>query len=293
MLKNSLILFSFVCLSFVCSCQTSSNGQQKSKDTSTITSNFSYDLNKAKTYKLNSALDEISGIAFHPQKSDKIYAIQDEHGKLFTYDLAKEKIVDEFSFGKNGDYEDVATDGKFFYVLKSNGDIFYFPFDYQKVASKVQVAKDILPKGEYESLAVNPLNKTLQVLCKECKVDKSLGKLSGYSFQLQVDGSLSTTYNTFSIELNSLKTLDSGIGKSIKPSAMAFNPQSQEWYIISSIDKILIVTDTVFQPKNVIAFKRSQFEQPEGLAFNNTGELFISSEIGDANSAAIYQFNLN
>lgn len=291
MSKNTLFLFYLMCVWVLSSCQTSSNGQQKSKDNTIAVSSFQYDLNTSqKIYTLPAVLDEISGITFHPQHTEVIYAIQDELGKLYSYSLLQEKVIDEFTFGKSGDYEDVATDGKYFYVLKSNGDIFYFPFDHKNDKSNVQVIKNLLPKGEYESLAINPSNNTLHVLCKECKVDKSNGTLTGYIFQLGENGSFDTTYKTFSLDINSLKSWKSDIGKSIKPSAITYNAKTQEWFIISSIDKFLLVTDSDFKPKNLVSFQRRQFEQPEGLAINTKGELFISSEIGDSNSAALYQF---
>ena len=292
MIRNSISYIFFVSVWLASSCQTSSNGQQKSKEKTAAVSNFDYDLTSPKTYKLNSALDEISGIAFHPENANLIYAIQDEEGKLFTYDLMQSKIVDEFSFGKNGDYEDIATDGKYFYILKSNGDIHYFPVNHNKNKANVEIVKNVLPKGEYESLALNPLDQSLLVLCKDCKVDKSNGRVTGYKFSLQ-QNKLSTTFTTFTLDIDSLRKWDENISKTIKPSAMTFNAVKKEWYIISSIDKILIVTNDAFQPTNILTFTRNQFEQPEGLAINNSGDLFISSEIGDSNAAAIYQFKSN
>lgn len=275
----------------ISACQASSNGQQKVQEEKNQNGEFQYDLQSPISYTLNSALDEISGITFHSENNDILYAIQDEEGKLFTYSLIDKKITDEFTFGKNADYEDVTTDGKYFYILKSNGDIFYFPFDHKKESKSVNILKNILPKGEYESLAFKAEDNSLYALCKDCKVDKSSPSITGYTLPIHQDGSLKD-YTTFSINIDNLKKWNSTISKTIKPSAITYKSTTKEWYIISSIDKILVIADENFNVKNVIPFKRSQFEQPEGLAVNINNDLFISSEMGNAVSAALYQFKL-
>ena len=279
-------------LIIIYSCQNASNGQQKSLASSSVNTSFDYELSNPEAVALSSRLDEISGITFHPDNSNLIYAIQDEIGKVFTYDLEKKQIIDEFKFGKDGDYEDIATDGKFIYVLKSDGSIYYFPFKHNQDNKSVRVLKNPLPKGEYESLALNPVDQSLVVLCKECKVDKSKKTLTGYKFVINPDGSLNIKSFPFLLDLKKIKELDNSISNTIKPSAITFNPKNKEWYILSSIDKVLIVTDGTFKAKKIIPFKRNQFEQPEGIAISKEGKLYISSEIGTATSAVLYSFQL-
>jgi len=52
------------------------------------------------------------------------------------------------------------------------------------------------------------------------------------------------------------------------------------------------VLDENFQAKEIQHFKKKQLEQPEGISFNNLGQLFISSEKGKAENAFIYQINM-
>ncbi|TJZ53346.1 hypothetical protein FAZ15_18550 [Sphingobacterium olei] len=281
-----------VCLfgSLICfyTCQPQSSANVKDADQKS--SEFPYVLNPEVFYRMPAVLKEISGITFQPDKSDIIYAIQDEQGTLFRYHLSKKEIVSTFDFAKPGDYEDVATDGKFFYVLKSNGDLYTFPFDYENKDIRVKEFKGLLPKGEYESLAINPLDKTLYVLCKECKADKKTNQLSGHVLNMDEQGNLEI-YRQFTIDLKAISNLDSKIGRSIKPSAMTKKNSTNEWYIISSIDRILLVMDDEFKPKEVIRFSRKDFEQPEGIAFDSNDNLFISSEAGNLDGGKIYQFN--
>ncbi|MCA5004942.1 SdiA-regulated domain-containing protein [Sphingobacterium bovistauri] len=291
MKNKALLILSTLLMTVISSCQTSSSGQQKTNEATSSAAPFEFDLSQPIKLTLSSILDEISGITFHPDNAGILYAIQDEDGKVFTYDIASEKIVDEFSFGKNGDYEDIATDGKYIYVLRSDGDIYYFPFAHNNDKSLVKIIKNVLPKGEYESLAYNSKENTLIALCKECKVDKSASTLTGYTFEILGDGTLNKP-TMFAVQISDLKALDNTISKTIKPSAITFNHKTNEWYIISSIDKILIATDMNFKPRFVIPIKRDQFEQPEGMAVNQNGDLYISNEISNALSSTLYKFQL-
>jgi uncharacterized protein YjiK len=291
-MKNIIFtLLIAVLIQILYSCQNASNGQQQSNQQTAISVNFEYDLANSKKYDLSSNLDEISGITFHPDNSNLLYAIQDEDGKVFTYDLATEKVVDEFTFGKNGDYEGIATDGKYIYVLRSDGDIYYIPFEHNRDKNSVKIIKNVVPKGEYESLAYQAQDNSLLILCKECKVDKSKATLTGYKFGVLPDGSLNTP-SSFAIDLQQLKSLDNTLSTQLKPAAITYNQHSKEWYILSSIDKVLIVADLDFHIKKVIPFKRSQFEQPEGMAISKEGHLYISSEMGNTSSASLYKFQM-
>lgn len=239
-------------------------------------------------------LDEISGIAFDPDGDfDMLYAIEDETGVLYSYSLTEKKVVSEFKFAGRGDYEDVATDGKYFYVLRSDGVIYSFDFDLQNSSEKEpRVTKGLLPKGEYESLAINPDNGRLYVMCKECKVDKKGGQHTGYEFSTN-KGKVDKFLRIISIDLAGLRKIDKDIKKIIKPSAITYDREAKRWFMISSIDKALMIFDEDFKIKKIEKFARSAFEQPEGLAINyKSGELLISSERGDSSYGMLKSFTL-
>lgn len=250
---------------------------------------FVYNLREAKTYVLPSDLDEISGIVWLNNEANTIYAVQDEDGVLFTYDMSTGQIVQKYQFGKKGDYEEVSSDGKFFFILKSNGSILTFPID-AKDSQVVKEHKGVIPKGEYEAMSFDSLTNKLYVLCKSCKEDKKIESTSGYILGWSPKADSLVLENTFSISIDSIKKLDVSMAKSFKPSAMARHPSDGKWYILSSIDKAIVMTDGNFVPKEIVRFDRQIFEQPEGIGFDSKSNMYISSEAGDKGQAILYQF---
>lgn len=255
------------------------------------TASFPYVLQADASYVMPTELAEISGITFVKGKTTSIYAIQDEEGLLFEYDLTNERVLEITSFGKKGDYEELTTDGKFFYVLKSNGDIYSFLKSGLSADLKVFANKGLVPEEEYEAMAFDPASGSLFLLCKACKADKKRNTVSGYMLARDGDGQLSYA-DQFTFQVGALSALDKRIKKTFKPSAMAKRSQSGEWYLLSSIDRALVVTDADFNPKHIVHLPRKNFEQPEGIAFDEEGNLYISSEAGRKEQGMIYRFNL-
>lgn len=255
------------------------------------TASFPYVLQADASYVMPTELAEISGITFMKGKTASVYAIQDEEGLLFEYDLVNEKVLEKVTFANKGDYEELATDGKFFYVLKSNGDIYSFLKNGLSADFNVFANKGLVPEEEYEAMAFDPASGSLFILCKACKADKKRNTVSGYILARDGDGQLSYA-DQFTLQVDALSALDKRIKRTFKPSAMAKRSQSGEWYLLSSIDRALVVTDADFNPKRIVHLPRKNFEQPEGIAFDETGNLYISSEAGRKGQGMIYRFNL-
>jgi len=247
-----------------------------------------YKLQSGEKISLPNELLEISGIAFLEGQDEEIYAIQDEQGLLFKYHLPTQKLT--FSqFGKDGDYEDIGISKTHFFVLKSNGSVYSFPRTDKDNIQAVAEQKDILPKGEYEGLYVDKAANLAYVLCKECRVDKKQSQTTGYIFSIGTDGKFSPK-GEFSIQVDELKKLNPEIKKTFKPSALAKKTDSNEWYILSSIDKALVVTDENFKVKSLTPLDPKLFPQPEGINFDSKSNLYISSEAGDQDKGIIYKF---
>ena len=263
--KNLLCIFLVISCSFL-SC----------KHRTTYTSPEGYDLNKNEKFSLDNSLHEISGISFLNGNKD-LFAIEDEDGKLYTYTLATGKISN-IKFGKKGDYEDLAVlNNKYFVVLRSDGSLFTFPVSEtaKEISDSVQEYKHILPEGEYEGLAA--YDGKLLALCKSCPVDKGTKALSAYVIQPDASGALSVS-SSFSIDISMIKK--KGEKDKFNPSCIAKNPVTNQWYIISSVNKLLLVLDEKFIVKESFPLDPSLFNQPEGLAFDTNGDMYISNEGG-------------
>lgn len=184
-MKYSLILAMWLITIGYASCQ----GQRQDRNTEESEySHFPYRLIADVEHAMPEQLAEISGIAFVKGDEHTLYAVQDEEGLLFGYDLLQKQIASTASFAQKGDYEELATDGQFFYVLKSNGHIYSFSVGHTSAAGEVIVNKDLVPKGEYESMAFDPASGNLFLLCKACKMDKQGEEVSGYILKIGQGG---------------------------------------------------------------------------------------------------------
>ncbi len=248
-----------------------------------------YDLNKGEKTIMPESLQEISGIAFYNGRPDTMYAIQDEQGKLYYFPVGK-KASTHAKFGKQGDYEDVAICNETVVVLRSNGLLLTFPFSAAKYPEIENVSewKDMLPKGEYESMYADNTDNKIYVLCKNCKADKSSEHISGFIFQLSGDSLVAVA--NFSIDVSQVEALAEDKKMNFRPSCISKNPKTNEWYIVSSVNKLLVVLDTSWKVKEVFELNPSIFRQPEGIAFDNQNNLYISNEGDDLSNANVLKF---
>lgn len=282
------LIISMLLFSGLASCQPSGSEQKEVKNKENSTQQLPA-LQADHTFVLPKQLDEISGITFLANDTAHIYAIQDESGIVYAYHLASEKIVSEYEFANAGDYEEITNDGKYFYVLRSDGTIFSFPVDLKAAKTNVNIFEGQLGKGEYESMSYDPDNKALYVLCKSCRQDKGKAIVSGYTIQLQGNGQLSLGA-PFEIDLDAVNQLGGKALKSLKPSAIVKRSATKDWYVLSSVDKLLLILDASLKPKKLIRFDKKQFEQPEGITFDQSDRMFISSEKNKGDNALLFQY---
>jgi hypothetical protein len=247
-----------------------------------------YDLTNPQKIVMPPSLEEISGIAFYKGNSDTLYAQEDESGKLY-YLKPGDKRSQNFKFGKHGDYEDVAICNNTVIMLKSNGVLFTFPFadiHQPEETGNVKEWKDLLPRGEYEGMYADEKDNTIYIICKDCVDEKSSKTAKGYILQLNNDGSIGQK-GTFEIDVHSIKDITGEKKINFHPSALARNPRTNEWYIITSINKLLVVTDSNWKVTAAYKLNPAIYVQPEGIAFDKDNNLFISNEGGDLHSGNI------
>lgn len=255
------------------------------------TENFrGYDLSRPEKFNLPESLFEVSGITFDKGSSDTIYAIQDEEGKLFrlAWDVPKQLHT---KFGKKGDYEDLAIIRDRAYILKSNGTIFTFPMSevYFQESEGVTEAKGILPKGEYEGMYGDEATGELYVICKNCQGDDSKNSVSGFVLRTGPDAAIAQS-GTFAIDVEQIKAINGKVSRGFRPSGIARNPVTNEWFIISAVNKLIVVADPQWNVKDVHHLNSNMFIQPEGIAFDKAGNLYISNEGDDLFSGNVLQF---
>lgn len=238
-----------------------------------------YDMLRPHVVHLPSELDEISGLAWY-SRTKSVFAISDEKGILFKLTPDVKLDIQKWKFSKKADYEDLVMLDSSFYIMQSNGSIQVLKF-----MGNDSIAVDDVEfpgKGnEFESMYYDAPSGLLKLICKDCEGDKK-HTMTVYSFDPKQQA---FTEQTTQIDLSELfKKLDDKFH--FKASAAAVNPVNHELFIISSVNKMMLVIDSSNAVKASYTLDKGLFKQPEGMAFTDDGKMIISNEsagIGAAN----------
>ena len=269
----------------------------KSKSSSKLQNNSSggesqFDFDKPDAiFELPKALEEISGISL--LNDSTLVAIQDEDGILFMIDSRTGKVKASLKWGKAGDYEDVQVIGKNIWVLRSDGTL--FRIEEAKNGGIGNVTKFDTALGsmnDTEGLAFDRSNNRLLIACKESPGKGYSGNVRAiYAFDLE---SLELEEKAvFTIDLSEVGGQTKMIGFKIntfKPSAIRLQPNTQDWFIVSSVKKAIVVFRDQ-KLRQIYNLPGVYFEQPEGLEFDSSGNLFVANE-GKGGSALLLRFDL-
>ena len=244
-----------------------------------------YDLQRPYIINLPSGADEISGLSYYA-KDKSVFAISDEKGILFKITPGEQTHINSWKFSKKADYEDVVLHDSTFYILQSHGAIVIVKFNGDSILSQ-EAAFPFGNDNEFESVYYNDSLRKLILICKDCDEDKKKS-LTTFSFD---PATLSFSDSSFSINTKELAT-KMGLKKlRFKPSAAAINPATGELFIISSINKLLLVLDKEHEIKAFYKLNPALFKQPEGLTFSDKGKLIISNESADVGTANLLIYN--
>jgi uncharacterized protein YjiK len=107
-----------------------------------------------------------------------------------------------------------------------------------------------------------------------------------YKISIEPSGELKAAEPTL-VAIGDEKNKDNKI--KFAPSGIARNPANGHWYIISSVNKLLIVLNPDFSSPVTYNLDPKMFPQPEGICFDSKGTLFISNEAAGG-SASILEF---
>lgn len=248
-----------------------------------------YDFSKPVKFWMPEKLDEISGLTI---QDEEVYAVQDELGRLYHFQLDSDKITST-RFGNKADYEDLAILDSTVFILESNGTIYSFPLSMAD-ADEVKDTRKwnlLATQCEYEGSFAYSGTHQLYILSKECKNDKKTQKRSGIILKWEKD-SLSVI-DSFAIDLDLVRKINGNKKSKFNPSALALHPVTHEWYILSSSNNWLLIADPKWSPILRVKLKASFFTQPEGICFDATGNLYIANEKGSAFEGRILKFEIS
>lgn len=246
---------------------------------------YFYELNRPyETHLMPDKLEEISGISY--VDGVHLVCIEDEHGYIYNYDLRLKDFTPEWKFSDDGDYEDILYTEDSVYVLESDGDIYQFHYSKSGAADAVKYENRLSTRNDTEGLGFDPIRKNLLIACKE-KIGLDGKETDGwnvYSFDLRTKTILENPF--YSLTSKQLKSFfeahrDFEYEEErivVKPSAIAFNPLDDLFYILASVGKMIVVIDQEKNIKATYSIPEKLLKQPEGITFSPSGELWISSE---------------
>ena len=268
---------------------------------------FLYDLRTpAETFKMPLILEEISGLAI-TQDEQHLVAIQDENGLVFYIDRQSGEIAKQFEFWKDGDYEGVEMVGDTVYVVRSNGTLYEIVRGGEPDQSLERYKLALDRENDVEGLAYDRANRRLLLACKGVAGEGEAyqGMKGVYAFELD-----SKTLSEAPVILISLDAVNQYLADSpeirkldklveffdaedeigFSPSAIAIHPLTGNIYITSSVGKMLIVLNDQGKILHIEKLSKKMHPQPEGLCFDQQGNLYISNE-GRGEQGIIHRFN--
>ena len=247
-------------------------------------------------YFLPYVLEEISGLAWN---NGNVLAVDDETGKVFEYSFDERDIVHAIHFHKGDDFEGVEIVGNEIFILRSDGDLFKLNYSPSKESKGWEIETPLGKKNDTEGLGYDPEKHMLLIACKEKPEleDEDVDGRAFYGFDLttnKLDKEPLFTIGPKRLkkfwEANRTFEYDKDRIK-FKPSAIAFHPLTKDYYILSSVGKMIVVVDATGEIQATYPIASKVLGQPEGLTFSPDGDMYISSE-GEGDRGYILKFEM-
>lgn len=237
---------------------------------------------------LSEDLNEISGLYFLHQDSS-IITLNDEEGKFYRLDLKGKLLGKAFKFAKKSDFEDLTTDGRYWYAIKSDGEVYRV-----SGAFTDQVETRTFPfteaGWEFESIFFDAARQQLVTLSK---IPKSYSQGRIPAFVLDTASGAFRFDSSYSPDTTSILSLTGKKKWECKPTAAAIHPLTGELYILSVHDRLLL-TMKDGKVNGVYPLHKTTFRQPEGIAFMPNGDLLISNEAQESTAnILLFAYRLN
>ena len=235
---------------------------------------INYDLESPEeVFLLPEYLEEVSALSLYAP--NQLAMLNDEHGRMYVYDIVEKRIVHRVRFEGKGDFEGIERVGDFVYAIKSNGKLYRFNVNMEGVVQEIETP--FSSENNVEGLGYNPKTNHLLVALKD-KGDLEDVEVKGkavYGYGISAEKFLKLPLFVLSD-----KEVERVVGSKFKfkPSGIAVHPITNETFVLAANQRALLFFDTEGKPKHLIRLRTSIFPQPEGITFANNGDFFISNE---------------
>lgn len=240
---------------------------------------------------LPAILREVSGIVI--TDPGILACIQDENGMVFFYDMEMKKITKQITFGPDGDYEGIAMAADTLYVLRSDGTVYGIK-NFRSENFNVEVYMTEIPSKDNEGICYDSQYHRLLIACKEKTGKGDLSKDERYIFGFDLETGRLNSDPVYSFDMKEL--IDFAAANKIRlplrgkkkgppepylnfhSSAIGIHPLSDMLYVLSADDFMLLVFDRSGRVNRMEMLNRGLYNQPEGIAFSENGDMVISNE---------------
>lgn len=231
--------------------------------------------------ELPARLQEISGLTVLP--SGRLGAVQDESGVIYEIDPASGRVTSQLPFAGRGDYEGIELTPDAVWVLRSDGDLYRVAQDSAGRVATRRIETALRRRNDTEGLAYDAEGARLLIACKE-DPGEGLGEVRAiYAFDLATE-----TLSATPVVVLDRRRVDGRAA--FKPSAIAVDPRSGNLFVLSSVEKALAVIGPDGTLQALRPLSPRLFPQPEGVAFDAAGTLYIANE-GPLGAGTLLRFS--
>ncbi len=266
---------------------------------------FNYNLNQpAAQLELPAILNEVSGLT--DLDSSHVACVQDEIGTVFIFNFRSGEIVSQHVFDSTGDFEGLAYTGKSLYILRSDGRLSEWS-NFKSNSTAVRHYKLPLLTANNEGLCYDAKYNRILIAAKSKPLDhdekaerfiyafdiskKKLIEKPLYSLNTDRLSAKAQQYNIHYRETNAKGELKPF---NFRPSSLAVHPLTNDIYIISAADQLLIVMNRAGDIAHMEQLSTERFAKAEGITFLPDGTMIITNEAaGKVPTLLVYKMENN
>lgn len=255
-----------------------------------------FDLNRPSAlFVLPAELHEVSALTDVDART--VACLQDEDATLYLIDAATGRITGKHAFGPPGDMEGLTRTGEEYYALRSDGLVYRMHLGTGS-AQVLDTFRLRLPQDNLEGLGYDERMHRLIIAPKGVAKGgpEDRGQRALFAYDLSERKLLPEPVMRLSVEDIVVMARDAGIrvptrttpkGREVPAvklrfSSVAIDPINDHHYLLSAMDRLLLVVDRNGRFITLHQLDASVFPKPEGITFLPDGTLLINSEGKDA-----------